>query len=648
MKRNNKSKINFNFISLILAQVLVFSSIKYDYENLNNKLDELILNKELNVIQSTELDAEKISFLINNNENLSEEEKVFLYNTHIIVLENSDYIIKNQIENFLSSVNFNYNYEREGVLGDYSILTHEINVIFPDMDSAYCTLLHEVLHGYSNSVEDHSSSRYLSEIYNEICTKEYCEELGITETKTGYDEDLVIGYILEKIVGTEIIKAYKFNSDLTLITNELLNIGVNQNDIDGFYNDMDSLNYCKLYKPSDRELLFNIYESVNNYLEIFYSTKFDMSMTDSLEMLFLLNGSHFDNYFVQYKLFEYSYYSKDYISEYNLYTEFVGREVPLSYDMINKEIFNNTEDLSENKYFVNEVEKKVDDKLSKNYSVMSLLNLYENNIEKNAKLSQREVFAVKSTIDFLEHYMDQFDMNKILEISSNLNIVYNAEFNGSYYDNLTSTLYLTESSSNVSLEKLYSEILQIYTNNYDNCNEYIYNLVNDLFKSEYQTNILNSTYIDETYKYDMIVAYFLYELLGEEMLYEYKFNPSNSVLHSLLEIKGMTPKEIYKFLSILENISIAKNAEDESLNMEKAMYEFYKFTTELSNGDFLINNELKYDLEIVNANINFNYFIDDENQMLIQNEIVYLQDTINVFNQYSNAEKSFISVKVRK
>lgn len=537
-------------------------------------------NKGENSILSEEYIAE----LINLNPYLSFEEKIFLYETKVVIIENMDYISLSQIEEFLSNVSLDYNYIEEGISGIYNDSEKNMKIVNSDLsEEALSILLHEILHGYTLRYD--YSSYYLNEIYNEICKKEYCDEVGIKSYLSGYDNDLIIGYLLEEIVGSEVIKYYKFNADFNVIKNSLLNFKVSESDIDHFYNELESLRVYSNRQIHEYSARKKTYERIFNLLNKFYTSKYNAEIVDNIELLYILENTVLETSKVTEKLREYAANSVYYSSEYSIFDEVYGYSES-NFKICYKEIFNNTSGYDNYKFYYHNDEVIINNKLMSIDGFNSFHKDFIEAIENNENLEKMEKNLINDSIEYIHNYFEKLDTDNILDMIKDINILYNKTINQSYYDMESNIIYINKTRDESDEVSLFSELLKIYTNKKVIYNKYVYNVANEMFLSEYKKRMQLSNENFDLFEHDLHIACFIYELLGEEFLYEYNFNPSSENLYQRFISTGLTEEEevsiLILYLNELEDIKYGVNNQEE---VEKMIYKFWTFTKLLCNNN---------------------------------------------------------------
>ncbi|MFI3261126.1 MAG: hypothetical protein R3Y13_05395 [bacterium] len=642
MKKNWKDKLPIKIMSCINVLLVTFIISKDINENKveNTQYDEGLMIEELT--------KEKISDLIDSNSNLSLDEKIFLYDTYIVLLENSEEIVYEQVKNFLENVDFSYGSLIGLTSGSYSKTEELIKLRYEHLtEESYSTLLHEILHGYSYTPNDKTRvSPYLNEIYNEICKVEYTKELGIKSNPTSYDQDLIIGYILAEIIDINVVKEFKFNSDFDIIKNELLNIGAELEDIEEFYNLLNDVYSCRIIARA-YNALDSIYLKMFRVLDNFYKAKYEESILENIEILFLMKNTVLDNEYVSQRVDNYSKNTLYYEGKYNIVDNFIKyNESELSVEY--KELFNNTPGYEEHKYLYYGYERTIDNNLSPDSQFTVFSDNFYKTVAENENLTEEEKNIIENTISFLNNYYKYLNAEDILEILKTIDIKYDIKNDASRYYENSNILTINRSEENCDRELLFGEIIQLYKSNNEDYNDYVYDLSSEMFKGEYYPYKNDNVQIDYIYEKDLHIAFFMYVLLGEEFLYEYKFNPSNINLVNRLYEEGLNEEVINELLNLLEELYVLKHKENNDQEMSKFIYKFYKFLLSKVRTDGFYSNEFENATYLTYRRIQINYTIDEEKETAKLNESIYFLEEINIFDKYEYGKNNLFNIRVRK
>ena len=207
-KKNTKKK---NYIPTILL-VLALLKISDDNFNISQKLNLEIPNYNDLISQTNELfriynetTIEDIYISVNENSNLTEEEKEVIFSLNNLLEENPYLDIKTAKEN-LSTLKIVYKPElkKNNVLGIYDPETNTIE-IYEDINNE--TLIHELLHCIFYH-SDNNLPKYIIEGVTELLTNEYFIENPYLE-ESCYPFEITMVKILCDIVGSEsVLKSY--------------------------------------------------------------------------------------------------------------------------------------------------------------------------------------------------------------------------------------------------------------------------------------------------------------------------------------------------------------------------------------------------------------------------------------------------------
>ncbi|MFI3260199.1 MAG: hypothetical protein R3Y13_00570 [bacterium] len=624
-------KMNKALINMALIQSILYSTIPHAYAQ---------------GVEVNDLSQEKVKELLELNVNLTFVEKSFIYDTYIILEENAQYIGEEHVEDFLLNTNIEYkndddNFTKSGL---YYYADHLIELSTSSINEEIEAIaLHEVLHGYTDNIGSGTTDynriyndTHLNEIYNEICTQEYIDELGLKRYVSMYDNDLIIGYVLESIVGNETIKKYKFNSNIDIIVEELENAGNSREDILLFFDNLTMIQHYLYLKNNNAELKQEFYLNVFDALNTFYQNKHGQNMLDNNEILLLLENTVLCNDLVKEKINEYVNNTKNLNPIYSLTdADYVYEPHKLSVEY--KEIFNNTEGKKNNKFLYNNKEVVIKSDDVKNEELEVFNEKFINALINNQNLSNAEKYLVQNTLGFINENYQLLNQNYILEIVENLNIVTNKYEDSSYFIEEDFTLYFNNTDSNLISSALFSEILQLYIANENSYSDYVYDVANNMYALSYGVNTEFKSNEKNDFSLDATFTLLVYYLVGEDFLLDYKFNPSKDVLYNKIMLLGYTEEEIIQILNLFEEVHKAKQSNNVSEEINACIYKLYNFLSTVNPDSTCIRYKEWVEC-IMKENIENNYYIDHENKTTEQ--IFYLgdHDEINIFGDYENGK----------
>lgn len=227
----------------------------------------------------------RINFSITNNDNLSNDEKIFMTSNSYFFLDNKEYIDLDALTDRLSTIKIEYSplCSNENIKGQYLRLENTICIYestsFETTD--FEVLTHEFMHacqefGYSNY------NSFLVETLNSITTSEYYGKDHSYSKYIDYTKALI------EIIGSEPFKRFQCYPKEGLISNELSKIIDSPTKAIKLLNDLD--NYKSLTssdninnKDDDVSLLKNeIYNNIRDY----YEAKYHKDMENDLIMLY--------------------------------------------------------------------------------------------------------------------------------------------------------------------------------------------------------------------------------------------------------------------------------------------------------------------------------------------------------------------------
>ena len=290
-----------------------------EYEDFENGYKvSSVLREEIETYDNVEYNWEDIKSVIDNNPNLTQKEKEFLYGIRYQLEDNLEFIDTAIVKRNLEELKFEYKpYDKEKeekeeekekkenkkkkifVGGGYTTMGSNRNTIvfygskqYPSIDfESVCIAAaeHEVGHaltkyslGYSypgffgdlkNTQYYYEGKRFdrIAEGVNEIFSREYANNPILVIRTNGYDYLMPAIYTLCEILDTDVLRCYKYNCNLYYITNALYKQGIPLEDIHGFYNAINIYGETLSDKDEKNDVLtIPAAREVYNYLDEFY------------------------------------------------------------------------------------------------------------------------------------------------------------------------------------------------------------------------------------------------------------------------------------------------------------------------------------------------------------------------------------------
>lgn len=259
------------------------------YQEVKNSITEFAgIDREYNF--------EDIRDAIENNPNLTDTEKDFLYKFRFVFDENNQYMNLNRTIDRLSNLKVTYvnsicPYD-DTTLGTYKIIDNNITIYqakdFETSDIRIFT--HEFYH-----VLQDISSRFTEELSNELFTREtlrkmcdlglieddsiFKDEFGVcTKFGTGYEDYMYLYYRLADMMSEEDLRKYQFSCDENIIISSLLEIDKKSNQgLEGnveAYKLLESMDELRYYNNENDSYEFSnsedAYKDCCNYLDNYY------------------------------------------------------------------------------------------------------------------------------------------------------------------------------------------------------------------------------------------------------------------------------------------------------------------------------------------------------------------------------------------
>ena len=234
----------------------------------------------------------RINFAIANNNNLSNEEKIFMTSNSFFFLDNKEYIDINSLIDRLSTIKIEYSpfENNENIKGQYLRVQNTISVY---ESTSYKTTPYEVLtHEFMHACQEFGYTNYnsfLVETVNNITTSEYYGKDPSYSKYVDYTKALI------EIIGSEPFKKYQCYPKDGLMVNEFVKIIDSPTKAIKLLNDLDnykSLTLSKeVYDKEDAVVLLK--ENIYNTIKEYYEAKYHRNMETDLVMLYYLDKELF-------------------------------------------------------------------------------------------------------------------------------------------------------------------------------------------------------------------------------------------------------------------------------------------------------------------------------------------------------------------
>ena len=316
-----------------------------------------IFREEIETYDNADYKWEDIKAVIDNNQNLSKQEKEFLYHIREQLEDNLDYIDLAIIKRNLSEVKFVYHPyvesdEQELIVckGSYVNMGTYRNQIdfygtarypaesFNSISEAAAE--HEVGHAltkyslgytYPGFIGDVKQTQYyledrhfdkIAEGINELFSREYSHISVFSEKSKEYQYLMPAIYTLCEVLEPEVLKCYKYNCNLYYITNALNKLGIPLEDIHDFYNAINLYITAldEVEEDKDYSLAGDAAKKAYHYLNEFYYTKYGKNIEDNLA----LSAAFYHTPFISFTyseglerklgMYDFDYYPRNYIN----------------------------------------------------------------------------------------------------------------------------------------------------------------------------------------------------------------------------------------------------------------------------------------------------------------------------------------------
>lgn len=270
-------------------------------KKINAKKEDI---KTLNCINfSVNYDSFKVldrfNTALDNNNNLTYEEKELIKMNLWVFIDNKDYMDLNYMEKVLSTLKIKYKNKtkvQNNIItkAEYSSFYNEIifynsNNIY-DVD--YSIFTHELYHTMQKK-KTFEHNRYLIETVNTIFNEEY----GLSDDEKLYSEYYYFTKMLIEIIGEEPFRKYQCYSREDYIIEELVKLYGNRKDACNLLEELDEYQY--LYEKSifGNKRAINKMNKLENeiidMIDLYYTSKHGFSMENDLIMLYYYDRNEF-------------------------------------------------------------------------------------------------------------------------------------------------------------------------------------------------------------------------------------------------------------------------------------------------------------------------------------------------------------------
>lgn len=319
IKKGSKVIVVFVLASLVLSYLPSMPANKTLFK-IDYALDNMYKDPNL-VYDNTSYSFDSVKEVIDSNDNLTDEEKIFLYGMKKEIDENIDYIDIDKLKNNLANLSIKYNSaykdskNKQDVLINYNVLGSYTYMginkgsidLYDSMfyhstsleDANKATLIHELNHvlnnkpnllsisGYQGNVVGKAYSVFdvegnvLNEMVNELFAREYSTNFANNDDFNGYDDLMPVMYALAEIIDEDTLRRYKFNSDDYYINNYFKSIGVEENYVYSLYKDLN-LSYSACLTEEEKK---NNNQEIYNIIKYMYEKKYGVNMENDLLMM---------------------------------------------------------------------------------------------------------------------------------------------------------------------------------------------------------------------------------------------------------------------------------------------------------------------------------------------------------------------------
>lgn len=255
-----------------------------------NQNDELVETEVETVDVEDKLTVEKIIDIINNNSNLSQEEKDLILSNPQLFEDNLKYFDKDTLPQIFAELYSVYHIESHEIENVAATFTPGDNRMdFYDASTFSETDSYVITHEFCHSLQNHEKNRYawIKEGINAKVNGEYYEK------DPAYDYNQIVITVLNELIGYEALLQCSYVRGEATIIDALYQIIPDYNLSDKFLAYMNCLHMGIIYGTISEEDISFYKTEIECILGQFYEAKFKRSMDDDLKMQYLLDYDNF-------------------------------------------------------------------------------------------------------------------------------------------------------------------------------------------------------------------------------------------------------------------------------------------------------------------------------------------------------------------
>lgn len=292
----NNVKNNKIYKRLIAGVLVVVTSLSLFYGTYVAKNNSSVSIDYSTMTESTRLAIENLEMTLDNNDNLTKEEKEFVKSNFDIIVDNIDYVDLELINHRLEDLDFVY-YDYSSNYG-YASYTNENKLEIYDAKnieqavSKYGerTTSHELCHTFTTKFKE--LGLYIHEGLTEIVAREYNGLSLEPDRKGAYVLERSAIYPLIELLGEDVIKSYYFSGEPQVLIDGLTSI-INDEDkayeligeIDNIsFNYFNAFNYyggyLSLTKEEKMYIEKEVFSKLNNLMNEYYQVKYGHDMVE--------------------------------------------------------------------------------------------------------------------------------------------------------------------------------------------------------------------------------------------------------------------------------------------------------------------------------------------------------------------------------
>lgn len=304
----NKKKLIKLKAKLFAAAIMASTMSVTGCGNENYEPPELVNEIGLDLNEEKENDTDLVKYIDENN-NLSQQEKVFFTQIVDIISRHSLYMDKLFMPRRLKELKVEYvenNFKDSASIGGYYDKKNNTIVIFNSTfdDFNKKALVHEFMHIFQNSsldfISELSNECYSREVVRKMYAKGHLKKKDVTKNEQlsygrGYEKYIQNFYILSSLIPKEELIRYQYNNDINIIINGL---AADLNNKEKTTELINILNSARKFNKSTNmfdldEYFFtdknnNLYDLYND----FYYQKYGMDIKDDIESFILFFNSN--------------------------------------------------------------------------------------------------------------------------------------------------------------------------------------------------------------------------------------------------------------------------------------------------------------------------------------------------------------------